>query len=1019
MKNEAKIKFSAETEEFDSAIKKSNKEISVLRGELKLNEAEMKNNGTSAEGLRKKAELLTKQNEQQKNKTKALSKELEVAKKIYGEDSEEVAKLTNKLNASKASEQRLETQIKQTNSEMKSQKVDAEKLSKAHDTLKGGMDKVANASGVVAGAVAGVATVSVKAFDDVDEGADQVIRKTGATGENAKELENVYKSVAGSIVGDFADIGNAVGEVNTKFHLNGQELKDTTERYLQFANINETDVVTSIDNAYQASQKWNLSNEDTLLLLDHLTKKGQDTGISIDTLFQGINDNSAVLKEMGFDVAQSVEYLAELEVSGISASDGFKAMKMAIKNATEGGNDLNSFLNKNVKDIKSAKTETEALGIAIDTFGAKNAPEMTKAIREGRLTLKGFTKSQKEFGGSVEETFNSTLDGSEDLKLAMQNIKISASEIGAEILNTAQPQIKEFLDVAKDGVEYFKENKEEVVSGIKTVGAVAGTVFAVNKIAKFTNSVKTLGNAVGITYKAIIAKKVESTKATVAETTAQSGLLAVMQAHPVILFGTAIAGLAAGIGYLAMKSKELPEEAKKAREEYTEFNKAIIENGNAVNQQFGVYDRQIENLESIVDKNGKIKKGYEDQAETITGQLSEALGIEISIIDGQIQGYQKLKKKIYETIAAKKAEAVLDANKENYQEAISNQTKYADKIAETSDKIAKESKDVVRANQEVARIEKELSEEQNKRVSDRSQSKINELVNELSVARGIKAANQGQLDNLKMNLKEQQSAYETATRTIENYENLQVAAKTGSTKKINAATNSMINNLKTSTSASKEELKKQYRDTEENLKKMERAYADGRVKKSAVKAARDLRNAAKNELKKANYNSEGKKAADSWVEGMKSRFSNTSFNLAMKIKPSKNVAGKTLTDLNKIVFGANIQANAKGNIVKNPIITAFAEDGPEAAIPINDKPRSKALWLETGRLMGMINTDIGNNSANKSLQIEQTNRLLTAILNKDSNMYVSGYKVSQATATSRDRIDGINNTLAERRIAIG
>ena len=93
-KNEAKIIFTAETKEFNEAIKKSNQDISTLRSELRLNETQMKNTGTSVQGLARKKQLLTKELEAQKNKTQALEAKLKEAKKVYGDDSTEVARLT-------------------------------------------------------------------------------------------------------------------------------------------------------------------------------------------------------------------------------------------------------------------------------------------------------------------------------------------------------------------------------------------------------------------------------------------------------------------------------------------------------------------------------------------------------------------------------------------------------------------------------------------------------------------------------------------------------------------------------------------------------------------------------------------------------------------------------------------------------------------------------------------------------------------------------------------------------------
>lgn len=53
--------------------------------------------------------------------------------------------------------------------------------------------------------------------------------------------------------------------------------------------------------------------------------------------------------------------------------------------------------------------------------------------------------------------------------------------------------------------------------------------------------------------------------------------------------------------------------------------------------------------------------------------------------------------------------------------------------------------------------------------------------------------------------------------------------------------------------------------------------------------------------------------------------------------------------------GQSIQHNAKGGIYgKGSFLTTFAEESDEAAIPINGTPRAKALWRQTGEMMGLL-----------------------------------------------------------------
>ena len=115
---EAKIRFKAETSEFQSEIRAANSEMSSLRSEMKLNEAQFQNSGDKAEYLEKKADLLESQIEANKDKQSALNSEIEVATAIYGEDSEEVANLEKQLNYTMAQEEQLQSQLSAVTSEL-------------------------------------------------------------------------------------------------------------------------------------------------------------------------------------------------------------------------------------------------------------------------------------------------------------------------------------------------------------------------------------------------------------------------------------------------------------------------------------------------------------------------------------------------------------------------------------------------------------------------------------------------------------------------------------------------------------------------------------------------------------------------------------------------------------------------------------------------------------------------------------------------------------------------------------
>lgn len=100
----------------------------------------------------------------------------------------------------------------------------------------------------------------------------------------------------------------------------------------------------------------------------------------------------------------------------------------------------------------------------------------------------------------------------------------------------------------------------------------------------------------------------------------------------------------------------------------------------------------VQELDSIVDENGKIKAGYEARAQFITGQLKEATGIEMQINDGVIEGYTNLRQAILDNLEEQKAAAIMEVKLERYKEAIRNKSTYVIKIREAREELEKQNK---------------------------------------------------------------------------------------------------------------------------------------------------------------------------------------------------------------------------------------------------------------------------------------------------------------------------------------
>lgn len=137
---------------------------------------------------------------------------------------------------------------------------------------------------VVSAGIAGIGAASIKAFTELDEGYDTIVTKTGATGKALEGLTKSADNVFGTMPEDMSTVGEAIGEVNTRFHTTGTELEKTSKQFIQFASINGTNVTQSVNQVDKIMKAWNVDASQTGNLLGLLTAKAQETGISVDTL---------------------------------------------------------------------------------------------------------------------------------------------------------------------------------------------------------------------------------------------------------------------------------------------------------------------------------------------------------------------------------------------------------------------------------------------------------------------------------------------------------------------------------------------------------------------------------------------------------------------------------------------------------------------------------------------------------------------------------------------------------------
>jgi phage-related minor tail protein len=360
---------------------------------------------------------------------------------------------------------------------------------KATDSFAGNLANVggAIAVGAITLAATAITAVGVAAFDaaeTVDEAFDSIAVATGAQGDDLLQLQEDWKVVFATVPVDATVAADAIGILNSRLGLTGVELQNLAIPLLEVSRILGTDINQNAEEFTRVLGDWNLPLEDASAYLDALFVASQQTGADLNTLMQQIVQYGAPMRNFGFSFEEAGALLASFAAQGVNTEIIMGGLRIAQGKFIDQGKDMNTGLWETVDAIQNAASQTDALAIATEIFGAKAAGDMVDTIRSGKFNIDALVDSMMNADGAIMDAADATSDWGETWKTFQNNMTLALAPIGDKLregFGTAldslvetfnrpdvQASITAFADFAVVTISKIVENIPAFIAGVES-----------------------------------------------------------------------------------------------------------------------------------------------------------------------------------------------------------------------------------------------------------------------------------------------------------------------------------------------------------------------------------------------------------------------------------------------------------------------------------------------------------------------------------------------------------------------
>jgi len=499
-RNEAKIRFTAETTEFNEQIRRATQSMTEFRSEMKLSETQFRGNEQSIEALTNKKRILEQQLDASGNKVEALRQKLQKAKEIYGENSIEVSKLKTQLNNAERQYAETESAIEGVNRELNDQEQETEQATNAMRGLDSAMEKAGQGFTVFKGVVANLVTdgirllveglkdasmYALKTGMDFEAGMSQVEATSGATTEEMKLL-----TAEAMRVGETTKFSASEAAEGLNFMaMAGWKADDMLTGLEGMANLAaaaNTDLGTASDIVTDTLTAMGYAAGDSAKLADVMAAAASNANTNVEMMGYTFKYAAPVAGSLGYNMEDLAIATGLMANAGIKGEQAGTTLRAGLTNLIKPTEQMATYMEKYGITVTNSDGTVKSLSETMEILRQKlgGLPEAEQAAAAAAIFGKEAMSGWLAVVNSSDEDFNklsSAIYGSEgaakQMAAVMQdNLKGDIEELGGAVDTVAIKVQSKFNGALREGVQAIHGFVTGSASMTETFSRLSGAV---------------------------------------------------------------------------------------------------------------------------------------------------------------------------------------------------------------------------------------------------------------------------------------------------------------------------------------------------------------------------------------------------------------------------------------------------------------------------------------------------------------------------------------------------------------